>query len=439
MKKYFIAVGALVGAGWIAQAGCVGDTPVVPVDAGTVKSCTKGSECTSGFCSDGVCCDSACDGTCEACNVSGSAGSCVPVPDGQDPANECAGGGDAGGGGDGGAADADLNLPDAGLTLDDTKCGGKCNGKRACALADNTVTCGTVFCNNPSQQGRAACDGTGHCSLALEACTAYSCPDGTGDAGSANGCLTSCTGEADCLPTHYCVAGKCQPKLANGSVCSSVPQCQSGHCVSGVCCNDECQGVGGSCTTSGKVGQCICPACSTGSCKLWYKDNDNDGYGDSTGTLGNSRAAAGCATAPDGGTPSPPQAGFVENNTDCFDALANVHPGQASYFTAPYGPNSSFDYNCDNQTTKQTAEYVGGSCGFCNTLQCTKSTTCLAKSVQSYHGCLNFNKVCSGRYQAAFHTTVACGTTCTLYTCGTCTGPGGTAPYTTGPLVQGCH
>lgn len=436
MKKLFIGVAALVGVGWIAQAGCVGDTPVTPgADAGA-QSCTKGTECKSGFCADGVCCDSACNGTCEACNVQGSAGSCVPVPDGQDPANECAGGGDAGLDDDGGAFDADLNLPDGGLTLDDSKCGGKCNGKRACALADSKVTCGSVFCNDPSTQGRAACDGTGHCSLAIEACTAYSCPDGTGDAGVSNGCRTTCTSEADCLPTHYCNAGKCEPKLANGSVCGSVPQCQSGYCVSGVCCNDECQGVGGSCTTSGKVGQCICPACPTGSCKLWYKDGDNDTYGDSTGTIGNGRAVAGCASGPDGGVPAPPQAGFVQNNTDCFDQLSSVHPGQTAYFTTPYGANS-FDYNCDNVISKQTPEYVGGSCGVCN-LSCSKTANCLAKGVQSYHSCLKV-KVCTGRDQTAFHATYACGQTGTLYTCGTCVVASSPPPYTTSAVAQACH
>ena len=40
--------------------------------------CTAGSECTSGFCADGVCCNAVCIGECVACNVSGSAGTCLP-------------------------------------------------------------------------------------------------------------------------------------------------------------------------------------------------------------------------------------------------------------------------------------------------------------------------------------------------------------------------
>lgn len=49
-------------------------------------------QCGSGFCVDGVCCDSACGGglatDCQACNLTGSLGSCGAVSDG----TSCAGG-----------------------------------------------------------------------------------------------------------------------------------------------------------------------------------------------------------------------------------------------------------------------------------------------------------------------------------------------------------
>jgi hypothetical protein len=52
--------------------------------------CTTPNECTSGFCTDGLCCASACDGTCEACNVVDSEGTCTAHTVGTDPEMECA-------------------------------------------------------------------------------------------------------------------------------------------------------------------------------------------------------------------------------------------------------------------------------------------------------------------------------------------------------------
>jgi hypothetical protein len=41
-------------------------------------------------CVDGYCCNSACSGTCEACNLGGSEGTCTNIPSGLDPNKECA-------------------------------------------------------------------------------------------------------------------------------------------------------------------------------------------------------------------------------------------------------------------------------------------------------------------------------------------------------------
>jgi hypothetical protein len=54
-------------------------------------ACASGSDCANGLCVDGFCCNSACTGLCAACNVSGKAGTCSPIPYGADPANECPG------------------------------------------------------------------------------------------------------------------------------------------------------------------------------------------------------------------------------------------------------------------------------------------------------------------------------------------------------------
>ncbi|MCS6797711.1 MAG: putative metal-binding motif-containing protein [Myxococcota bacterium] len=55
-------------------------------------ACTSSGQCQDGLqCVDGVCCTSACTGACMACNVSGSRGTCTPIPSGQDPDGECGG------------------------------------------------------------------------------------------------------------------------------------------------------------------------------------------------------------------------------------------------------------------------------------------------------------------------------------------------------------
>jgi hypothetical protein len=72
---------------------CCRDTNL-PVNLANGDTCAENSQCASGHCVDGVCCDTACSGTCTACNVPGSVGTCANVPQGQTDANAsnpCAG------------------------------------------------------------------------------------------------------------------------------------------------------------------------------------------------------------------------------------------------------------------------------------------------------------------------------------------------------------
>lgn len=57
--------------------------------AGLGEVCTDDNECASGQCADEVCCDTACDGVCEACNASGTEGTCTPYAFNTDPEDEC--------------------------------------------------------------------------------------------------------------------------------------------------------------------------------------------------------------------------------------------------------------------------------------------------------------------------------------------------------------
>ena len=472
MRKLLVLLGtlALVLFGAHALGACTGilgsfdvsDTPAAAGDGGEAGSgksnggaCAAGAECSSGICADGVCCDSPCSGTCEKCSA---AGVCTPIPDGEDPDKECPttplpptdGGAppvDAGDEGGVEEAGAGFVIPDAGLVSDDNMCAGKCNGKRACAYAGKERTCGTVYCGNSKEQGRAACDSKGHCLYGKEECSAYSCPSG------ASGCKKTCAGESDCLATHFCDVGTstCKAKVANGSACASVTQCASGNCVDSVCCNSPCTDTpGGTCTKAGSVGKCLCAACAAGPCSLYYQDLDGDGYGNINGKLGDNTAAYGC-------TAGPPPAGYVDNKLDCFDAVGNiaaqVHPNipNGTYFNSAYtipGGAPSFDYDCNSFEAKETPEYAGSTgCGYCVQrggmfVGCQNNTTCSTTSQVAGLGCKAsiFINACSSDPTAGFITNVPCGGASTRYSCGSCGAAGGApATFSTAGVTQRCR
>ncbi len=77
------------GVGCTTDADCDGGTRCIagrcegPRTGGT--GCTRDVECMSGSCAQGVCCNRACDGLCEACDSSGTGGTCTPRPAGVRP------------------------------------------------------------------------------------------------------------------------------------------------------------------------------------------------------------------------------------------------------------------------------------------------------------------------------------------------------------------
>ncbi len=174
------------------------------------RPCAEGSQCGSGQCVDGVCCASACPGACQACNVEGSAGTCMPVPAGQDPDNECA------------------EDPPAGCQRD-----GACDGSGGCRLYPAGVECQPGRCEGATEYAARTCDGKGICRAgSSKSCAPNVC---TG-----NSCGARCTQQSDCQTGFYCAAGTCQPRLARGKDCTAASQCQSGNCADGVCCDLPC-------------------------------------------------------------------------------------------------------------------------------------------------------------------------------------------------------
>lgn len=150
------------------------------------KTCNSGADCTGGHCVDGYCCDSACDKTCEACNIAGSEGSCTKIPVNTDPDGECLG-------------------PDA-------VCGGACDGLGQCAFPGIGTACGTCK----------ACDGTGTCAKMPpddSTCGEIDCDELD------NGCM-----DFHALKSERCASfGKCKPANDPASCSKYTPlQCDGG-------------------------------------------------------------------------------------------------------------------------------------------------------------------------------------------------------------------
>jgi hypothetical protein len=213
-------------------------------------SCSGGSACASNICLDGVCCQTACADACSACNVTGLAGTCSPVPSGQAPAT---------------------GHPTCGP---DTKAScardGTCDGQRACRKWAATTVCASPSCNATANTavGPSTCDGNGNCvAPASVLCAPFTClPDNSA-------CYQTCSGTSTgCSSGNVCTAGSCGLKVT-GSACTAGGQCASNECVDGVCCTSACSGQCEACDVTGQVGTCTTltsgaphgsrPACTT--------------------------------------------------------------------------------------------------------------------------------------------------------------------------------
>ena len=187
-------------------------------------SCGLGNECTTGSCVDGVCCNSGACSTCQACNLTGSLGTCSAVSDNTaEPHGRC-------------------SNPTA------NTCGntGMCSGG-ICAQPGSSTQCAGAFCASTSSfQPTASCNGSGSCaSPPVQNCSPYLC-------GGASGCRNSCSGDGDCVTGTFCDGGSCVLKRDVGSGCANDGQCANGQCVDNFCCGspscDPCQrcNIGGS-------------------------------------------------------------------------------------------------------------------------------------------------------------------------------------------------
>jgi hypothetical protein len=189
-------------------------------------TCAADGDCKSGHCANSVCCATTCTGNCMSCAITGSAGTCINVPAGQDPLAQC----------------ADQLAPSC-------KTNGSCDGKGGCQLYASGTVCGTNSCTAGEATAAGKCDGTGTCQAGtMSSCNAYVC-DTTGV------CKTTCTVDTDCSTGNFCIGGSCGKKVP-GTTCTADSDCGTGHCAQGVCCNNACTGTCMSCDIAGTIGTC---------------------------------------------------------------------------------------------------------------------------------------------------------------------------------------
>jgi hypothetical protein len=194
----------------------------------TGAACGTGHECGSGNCVDGVCCGSGSCPTCQACNVSGSPGTCTNVGGGlTEPHGRCA----------------------VSSTCGNT---GACNGAGACTQASSSVMCSGPACSGTTFTAPAFCSGSGSCpSPTTSSCGAYVCATATA-------CNTTCSDDTACVAGDYCTStssGSCATKKGLGATCGTGHECGSGNCIDGVCCSTNGCGTCQACNLSG-TGAC---------------------------------------------------------------------------------------------------------------------------------------------------------------------------------------
>ncbi|MDI1451100.1 hypothetical protein [Polyangium sp. 6x1] len=255
--------------------------------------CVSNGSCLSGHCVDGVCCATACDGTCQTCNLPGSPGECTNVPAGQDDAATCAGASQSC---DGAGACKKENAAACGGDAEcmgghcadgvccDTACAGTC---MACDLAatpgvcafvangqDDPVTCAGAdeTCDGAGackKENAAACgDDTdcmsGHCvdSLCCDTACAGTCEacsaakKGSGFDGVCGPIALGTDPDMECTMPGTCDgAGMCIGDI--GDACMNGADCASGHCADGFCCNMACADDCFSCGLGGMEGECM--------------------------------------------------------------------------------------------------------------------------------------------------------------------------------------
>jgi hypothetical protein len=220
-----------------ADAYCTAGTCKKKATAGA--KCSVDAQCASGFCADSVCCNARCERACEACDQTGTVGTCTAVtgkPRLGHPA--CAAG--------------DPTNPCSAAACDGVE-------RASCAKKAGTeVACRTSSCDGDVETLAATCDGSGSCPAAetrpcqpfacgTDACKKSCATDGDCKSGfvcnSATGACTAgdkCVGSVvtrvdgttvDCAPYTCESSGKCKTSCATTAECIASKICNGNTCV----------------------------------------------------------------------------------------------------------------------------------------------------------------------------------------------------------------
>jgi len=358
------------------------------------STCAEAGDCASGLCVDGYCCNSACSGTCQACDVGGSEGSCTPLAVNVDPDNECGTCKTCNGASGCQSVGAGQDPKGQCNQVAASTCGqdGNCDGGGACRMWPAGTVCSAQSCSDGVLANADTCDGSGVCVEGGESsCCPYAC--------SGNSCLNSCTNISHCCSGFFCSGGACVGQKENGETCGAAQECISGNCVDGYCCNTACAGTCESCSLPGFEGGCT------------FVGYLSDPHGDCP-TCQVCSGAGGCTNTPDGVDPTndcPQQA----TSTCAFDGVCNGS-GACRYWDASTICGSQ---TCNDHTFAPSDFCNGGGscldsgsvdcCPFscfgdqCGT-QCTSDTACcptaLCKSNQQCQTCSTAKPCAKGGY-----------------------------------------
>lgn len=213
-------------------------------------TCARPRECTSNFCADGVCCNSGCGNVCEACDATGSVGTCTAIK----------------GAPHGARAKCDLGTGVCSARACDGTIVATCSAFSAAAGAP----CKTAACAESRFFKASTCDGAGACKDDEgTSCTPFNC--------STAGCKTTCANNDDCATGFACRAGKCEQGSARctsdgkGSIgldgvvtsCKGFLCGPAGTCLNACGTSAECAG-GYTCDVASKA--CVAPQAEDSGC-----------------------------------------------------------------------------------------------------------------------------------------------------------------------------